>query len=109
MIFYGRRRSDEIGKHARLKIACRKVCGFKSHLWHMQNKIKKGIYKHFKGKEYEVIDVGTHSETLEPHVVYQALYGEQKIWVRPLSIFLEEVDKPEINYKGQRFTYVREK
>ena len=75
----------------------------------MQYKIKKGIYKHFKGNEYRVIDIALHSETLEPHVVYQALYGEQKIWVRPLSIFLEEVDKPEINYKGQRFTYVREK
>lgn len=71
--------------------------------------IKKGIYKHFKGNEYEVIDVGTHSETLEPFVVYRALYGEHKLWIRPVSMFLEEVDKPEIEYKGPRFTFVRYK
>lgn len=71
--------------------------------------IKKGIYKHFKGNEYEVIDVALHSETQEEYVVYRALYGERKLWVRPISMFLEEVDKPEIPYKGPRFVYVREK
>jgi hypothetical protein len=75
----------------------------------MENEIRKGIYKHFKGNEYEVIDVGTHSETLEPYVVYRALYGEEKLWIRPAHMFLEEVDKPEISYKGPRFVYVREK
>lgn len=74
----------------------------------MEKEIKKGIYKHFKGNEYEVLDIGTHSETLEPYVVYRALYGEKKLWVRPAKMFLEEVDKPEIGYKGPRFTYVRE-
>ncbi len=71
--------------------------------------IKKGIYRHFKGNEYEVIDIGTHSETQEPYVVYRALYGEKKLWVRPASMFTEEVDKPEIPYIGPRFVYVREK
>ena len=71
--------------------------------------MKKGIYKHFKGNEYEVIDTALHSETQEQFVVYRALYGEKKLWVRPLAMFLEEVDKPEINYKGPRFVFVREK
>jgi hypothetical protein len=70
--------------------------------------IKKGIYKHFKGNEYEVIETATHSETQEEYVVYRALYGEKKVWVRPTHMFLEEVDKPEIGYKGPRFVYDRE-
>ena len=73
----------------------------------MEKEIKKGIYRHFKGNEYEVFGIGTHSETQEEFVVYKALYGEHKIWIRPVSMFLEEVDKPE--YKGPRFVYVREK
>lgn len=44
-------------------------------------------YRHFKGKEYEVIAIATHSETLEKMVVYRALYGEGGIWVRPLEMF----------------------
>lgn len=71
--------------------------------------LKKGIYRHFKGNEYEVLDLAMHSETQEPFVVYRALYGEGKLWVRPLKMFTEEVDKPELNYKGPRFAYVREK
>lgn len=71
--------------------------------------IKKGIYRHFKGNEYEVLGIASHSENQEKYVVYRALYGEHKLWVRPIAMFLEEVDKPEIGYKGPRFTYVREK
>lgn len=71
--------------------------------------MKKGIYRHFKGNEYEVIDVAQDSETLKEFVVYRALYGEKKLWIRPLEMFLEEVDKPELGYKGPRFVYVREK
>lgn len=74
----------------------------------METTLKKGIYKHFKGNEYLLKEVATHSETLEPYVVYQALYGEQKVWVRPIAMFIEEVDKPEIGYKGPRFVFVRD-
>lgn len=49
-------------------------------------------YRHFKGKDYLVLHVAKHSETLEDMVVYQALYGERGIWVRPLSMFLEQVE-----------------
>lgn len=49
-------------------------------------------YRHFKGKDYLVLHVAKHSETLEEMVVYQALYGERGIWVRPLSMFLEQVE-----------------
>lgn len=75
----------------------------------MSAEIKKGIYKHFKGNEYEVIDVATHSETEESYIIYRALYGNKKLWVRPKSMFFEEVNKPEINYRGPRFIYIREK
>lgn len=52
-------------------------------------KVELGKYKHFKGREYKVIGVAKHSETLEDFVVYKALYGEKKLWIRPLKIFLE--------------------
>ena len=51
------------------------------------------IYRHFKGKEYRVIGIASHSETLEPMVVYQALYGDGGLWVRPIAMFLEPVDR----------------
>ena len=49
-------------------------------------------YRHFKGKDYLVLHLAKHSETLEDLVVYQALYGERGIWVRPLEMFLEKVE-----------------
>lgn len=49
-------------------------------------------YRHFKGNEYLLLYIAKHSETLEDLVVYQALYGERGIWVRPLSMFLEKVE-----------------
>lgn len=56
-------------------------------------------YRHFKGREYLVLYVARHSETLEEMAVYQALYGERGIWVRPLEMFLgqKEVDGKLIN------------
>ena len=54
--------------------------------------IKPGKYRHFKGNEYEVLDVATHSETLEPMVVYRPLYGETRLWVRPASMWEELVE-----------------
>ena len=53
--------------------------------------LKAGRYRHSKGKEYEVIAVAKHSETLEDMVVYRALYGECGYWVRPLAMFCETV------------------
>ena len=49
-------------------------------------------YRHFKGNEYLVMHIAKHSETLEELVVYQALYGEMGVWVRPLDMFLEQVE-----------------
>ncbi len=50
-------------------------------------------YRHFKGNEYLVLHLAKHSETLEDMVVYQALYGERGIWVRPLEMFLERIER----------------
>ena len=68
--------------------------------------IKKGIYKHFKGQLYEVIDVARHSETEEEYVVYRTLYGDRSTWVRPLAMFSEMIE-----HEGQtskRFEFVEE-
>lgn len=50
-----------------------------------------GRYRHYKGGEYEVIGTARHSETLEPLVLYRALYGGRGLWVRPAAMFQEEV------------------
>ena len=55
--------------------------------------LKPGIYRHFKGNEYEVHGVATHSETGEAMVVYTPQYGERKLWVRPLAMFTETVER----------------
>jgi hypothetical protein len=55
--------------------------------------IEKGKYRHFKGGEYEVLGIAYHSETGEEMVVYRALYGEQKVWVRPKQMWLETVER----------------
>ena len=53
--------------------------------------VKPGIYEHYKGNQYRVIDVATHSETEEKLVVYQPMYGDMALWVRPLAMFTETV------------------
>ncbi len=53
--------------------------------------VEKGIYKHYKGNLYEVLDIANHSETLEKMVVYRALYGEKELWVRPIEMWDELV------------------
>lgn len=58
-------------------------------------KLELGIYEHRNGNHYEVIGIARHSETLEPLVVYRALYGEGAIWVRPFEIFLEKIKLPD--------------
>lgn len=61
------------------------------------DEIKPGRYRHFKGKEYEVIGLACHSETLEEMVVYRALYesefGPNALWVRPKTLFLGRVER----------------
>ena len=57
----------------------------------MDKPILPGRYRHFKGNEYEVLYLATHSETMEPMVVYRALYGEGGVWVRPASMWNEEI------------------
>ena len=67
---------------------------------------KPGRYRHFKGKEYELICVGTDSEMLERVAVYRALYGECGVWVRPLRMWEETVEVD--GKKMKRFEYVVE-
>lgn len=55
--------------------------------------LRKGIYRHFKGNLYQLVDQARHSETLEEYVVYRALYGEGGLWVRPLSMFGEQIER----------------
>ena len=58
-----------------------------------------GRYRHFKGNEYEVIGIARHSETLEPMVVYKALYGDGGIWIRPADMWNETVERDGKRYK----------
>ncbi len=73
----------------------------------MENKLKPGTYEHFKGNKYEVIGVAMHSETGEKMVVYQALYGKRKMWVRPLEMFKEKVGAK--GQKTPRFRFIKTK
>jgi hypothetical protein len=61
----------------------------------MQNSVQPvaGIYRHYKGQRYRVLGTAHHSETLEPLVVYRALYGEHGLWVRPLAMFCETIER----------------
>lgn len=72
------------------------------------NEVKLGIYKHYKGKDYKVIGIAKHSETLEDLVVYETLYENEisKLWVRPTSLFTStvEIDGKQV----PRFAFVQD-
>lgn len=68
--------------------------------------VKPGIYRHFKGDEYRVLGVARHSEDLSQEFVTYTKLKTGQLWIRPLQMFLENVDRD--GYKGPRFTYVGE-
>jgi hypothetical protein len=70
------------------------------------NDVKIGKYRHFKGNEYRVLHLARHSETLEEMVIYQALYGEMGIWVRPVSMWNEVIERDGLTFR--RFEYIGE-
>ena len=70
----------------------------------MTTALKLGLYQHYKGPQYKVMHVATHSETNEQLVIFQALYGEYGIWARPLSMFLETIEKD--GHTIPRFAYL---
>lgn len=66
-------------------------------------KVKLGIYEHYKKNKYQVLGVTIHSETLEEFVIYKALYGKGLTWIRPLDMFLEEIEVEGIKQPHFRF------
>ena len=64
-----------------------------------------GIYRHFKGDHYLVVDIAYDSETKEKMVVYRQLYGEGKLWIRPLNMFLSEVDHEKYPNIEQKYRF----
>ena len=73
----------------------------------MSEKLALGVYRHYKGKDYEVIAVARHSETEEELVVYRLMYGDFSYWVRPLTMFVERIvidgiEQPRFRFIGAR-------
>ncbi len=63
------------------------------------------VYKHFKGNLYRVEDIAKHSETGETYVVYRQMYGDNSLWIRPLAMFLEEVDRNKYSDITQKYRF----
>ncbi len=70
-------------------------------------KIKRGIYRHYKGNLYEVLEIGRHSETEEWMVIYRTLYGDGGVWIRPYEMFIEDIEVK--GEKIKRFEYMGRK
>jgi len=68
--------------------------------------IKIGLYKHYKGSLYQVIALARHEQTYKPLVIYQALYGDYRIWARDLDVFTEEITLE--GHQKPRFEFVEE-
>lgn len=70
--------------------------------------IQPGVYRHFKGKLYNVLCIATHSETMEHMVVYQAMYGDMRVYVRPYNMFVSDVDKNKYPDVKQKYRFQKE-
>ena len=64
-----------------------------------------GVYKHFKGDYYLVVDIANHSETKEQYVVYRRLYGDGSLWIRPIDMFLSEVNHEKYPNVEQKYRF----
>ena len=64
-----------------------------------------GVYRHFKGDYYLLIDVATHSETKEKYVVYRGLYGNNELYIKPFNMFFSEVDKEKYPEVKQQYRF----
>ncbi len=73
----------------------------------MNRDIRPGVYRHFKGNLYQVYEIAIHSETDEEYVVYRALYGDRKLFIRPAELFFSEIDKQKYPEATQRFRFER--